>query len=47
MSDATVADLAARRLAATESIDVILVGLGHVEEPKAERGKGQMAGGGK
>jgi len=39
MPNATIADFAPGRLAATESLDVILVGLGHREEAKAEEGK--------
>lgn len=36
MPDASIPDLATGRLAATESFDVILVGLGHRQESKAE-----------
>ena len=39
MSDAAIADPTARRLAAAEAFDVVLVGLGHVRNLKAEAGK--------
>jgi hypothetical protein len=39
MPDASIPDLTASRLAATESLDVILVGLRHREKSKAERQK--------
>ncbi len=43
MPDASIADLTASRLAATESLDVILVGLGHREKSKAKSRKRKWA----
>ena len=45
MPDPAIADLPPGRLPATESLDVVLVGLGHARNPKAEGPKRKWVGG--
>jgi len=45
MPDPAVADLPPGRLPATQSLDVVLVGLGHARNPKAEGSKRKWVGG--